>query len=77
MVEIFNDRGIIRIPANVTDRIVQGVIAVSEGGWYKEATDGADIGGSINVLTMTDKATPIANGNPQHTNLADVRLAKA
>lgn len=77
MVEIFNDRGIIRIPAKVTDRIVQGVIAVSEGGWYKEAADGADIGGSINVLTMTDKATPIANGNPQHTNLADVRPAKA
>ncbi len=50
-----------------------GVIAVSEGGWYKAAPDGADIGGCINVLTSTEKATPLANGNPQHTNLADVR----
>ncbi len=73
IVEIFNDRGVMRIPAKVTSKIVAGVIAVSEGGWYKTDADGADIGGSINVLTMTDKATPFANGNPQHTNLADVR----
>jgi anaerobic dimethyl sulfoxide reductase subunit A len=65
-----------RIPAKVTKRIVRGVIAVSEGGWYKSGKDGADLGGSINVLTMSDKATPLANGNPQHTNLADVRLIK-
>lgn len=71
--EVFNDRGIIRLPAKVTDRIYRGVVAVSEGGWYKEASDGADIGGCINTLTMSDKATPLANGNPQHTNLADVR----
>ena len=72
-VEVFNDRGVMRIPAKVTTRIVKGVIAVSEGGWYKSSKDGADLGGSINVLTMSDKATPLANGNPQHTNLADVR----
>ena len=76
MVEVFNDRGVMRVPAKVTKRIVAGVIAVSEGGWYKAGKDGADLGGSINVLTMSDKATPLANGNPQHTNLADVRLAK-
>lgn len=76
MVEVFNDRGVMRVPAKVTKRIVAGVIAVSEGGWYKAGNDGADLGGSINVLTMSNKATPLANGNPQHTNLADVRLAK-
>lgn len=75
MVEVFNDRGIIRIPAKVTRRIAAGTVAVSEGGWYRLAGDGADVGGCINTLTMTDKATPIANGNPQHTNLTDVRKA--
>lgn len=75
-VEVFNDRGVMRIPAKVTERVTPGVIAVSEGGWYRPAADGADTGGSINILTMTDKATPLANGNPQHTNLADVRLYK-
>ena len=64
-----------RITAKVTERIMPGVIAVSEGGWYTAAPDGADIGGCINVLTSTEKATPLANGNPQHTNLADVRKA--
>lgn len=73
-VEVFNDRGVMRISAKVTKRISRGVIAVSEGGWYNMDEDDADRGGSINVLTMSDKATPIANGNPQHTNLADVRL---
>ena len=75
MTEVFNDRGIIRIPAKVTRRIAAGTVAVSEGGWYRPAVDGADVGGCINTLTMTDKATPIANGNPQHTNLTDVRKA--
>ena len=75
MAEVFNDRGIIRIPAKVTRRIAAGTVAVSEGGWYRLAGDGADVGGCINTLTMTDKATPIANGNPQHTNLTDVRKA--
>ena len=75
MTEVFNDRGIIRIPAKVTRRIAAGTVAVSEGGWYRLAGDGADVGGCINTLTMTDKATPIANGNPQHTNLTDVRKA--
>ncbi len=75
MIEVFNDRGVVRIPAKVTERISAGTIAISEGAWYSRAEDGADIGGCINTLTMTDKATPFANGNPQHTNLADVRKA--
>ena len=75
MVEVFNDRGIVRIPAKVTERISPGTVAISEGGWYKKDSDGADMGGCINTLTMSDKATPLANGNPQHTNLADVRRA--
>lgn len=74
MVEAFNDRGVIKLPAFVTERIKEGVIAISEGGWLKKDKDGKDIGGSINVLTTAEYATPIANGNPQHTNLADVRL---
>lgn len=73
--EVFNDRGTIRIPAKVTDRISAGTVAVSEGGWYRPGSDGADLGGSVNMLTMTHNASPLANGNPQHTNLADVRKA--
>jgi anaerobic dimethyl sulfoxide reductase subunit A len=73
-VEIRNDRGRIRIPAHVTHRVMRGVTALSQGAWYNPADDGTDTGGSINVLT-TSRPTPLAKGNPQHTNLVEVRLA--
>lgn len=75
LVEIFNDRGRIRIPAKVTGRIVSGCVALSEGGWYTPDKNGVDCRGSINVLTMTHKATPLAKANPQHTNLVQVQAA--
>ncbi len=75
LVEVFNDRGVVRIRAKVTERIMKGVVAIHEGAWYAPKADGADEGGCINVLTMSDKATPLARANPQHTNLADVRRA--
>ena len=73
MIEVFNDRGTVRIPAFVTDRIVRGAVALSQGGWYTPDENGVDTRGCINVLTYTYKASPVANGNPQHTNLVDVR----
>lgn len=74
LVEIFNRRGTVRIPAKVTRRIVAGCVAMSEGGWYTPDKQGVDTRGSINVLTMTHRATPLAKANPQHTNLVEVRL---
>ncbi|MBQ1419065.1 MAG: molybdopterin-dependent oxidoreductase, partial [Firmicutes bacterium] len=71
-VEVFNDRGVCRTTAFVTDRIISGVVAMSEGVWYKPGEDGVDERGSINVLTHT-VPTPDSRANPQHTNLADVR----
>ena len=77
LVEVFNDRGRVRIPAKVTRRIVQGVTAMSQGGWYTPDRQGVDTRGSINVLTRADRPTPLAKGNPQHTNLVEVILAPA
>ena len=74
MVEVFNDRGKVRIPAKVTTRIVRGVTAMSQGGWYKPDKKGTDTRGSINVLTRADTPTHLAKGNPQHTNLVQVSL---
>ena len=75
MTEVYNDRGCIRIPAVVTRRIRQGVAAISQGGWFTPDKQGTDIRGSINVLTSTAYPTPIAKGNPQHTNLVEIRKA--
>ncbi|MCQ2561834.1 MAG: molybdopterin-dependent oxidoreductase, partial [Clostridia bacterium] len=71
-VEVFNERGVVRTNAYVSERIMQGTIALSEGVWYKPGKDGIDERGCINVLTHT-VPTPYSHANPQHTNLADVR----
>lgn len=74
-VEIWNDRGKTQIIAFVTNRIIEGVIAVAQGAWYTPDENGVDIRGSINVLS-TSRATPLAKGNPQHSNLVDVKPIK-
>ena len=72
MVMVYNDYGKIQIPAIVTGRIRPGVTAISQGGWYTPDENGADQRGSINVLTGS-RPTPLAKGNPQHTNLVEIR----
>lgn len=69
---VFNDRGATRVPAHVTDQILQGVTALSQGAWYDPDADGVDRAGSINVLTSA-RPTPYAHGNAQHTNLVEAR----
>ena len=71
LAKVWNDRGVIHMPVFVTDRVVRGVVAIAQGAWYKPDRDGADKRGSINVLT-SDRPTPLAKGNPQHTNLVEV-----
>ncbi len=70
--EVFNDRGRLRIPVLVTDGILPGVVAIPQGGWYDPDGNGTDRRGSINVLTSL-RPTPLARGNPQHSNLVEVR----
>lgn len=70
--EIYNDRGCIRMPILVTNRIAKGVVAIAQGAWYQPDADGIDTRGSINVLTSS-RPTPLAKGNPQHTNLVQVK----
>ena len=72
---VWNDRGRVRIPVKVTDRIMPGVAAMAQGAWYDPDGDGTDRGGCINVLTSL-RPTPYAHGNPQHTNLVEVGPAE-
>lgn len=74
-IRIFNEHGEIHLTAKVTPRMMPGVVALGEGAWYAPDKKGVDHGGSINVLT-TQRPSPLAKGNPQHTNLVDVQLLK-
>lgn len=67
-----NVRGRMSVPVKVTERVATRVLALSQGAWYCPDENGTDRNGSINVLTSL-KPTPLAKGNPQHTNLVRVR----
>lgn len=73
-VRVFNDRGIMEIRAKLTQRIAPGVVAVPQGAWERINAEGIDIGGCINTLTH-HRPSPLAKGNPQHTNLVDIKKA--
>ena len=72
-VRVFNARGEVRIAAKVTPRIMPGVSAMGQGAWHQASMTGdrIDHGACINTLT-THRPSPLAKGNPQHTNLVEI-----
>jgi anaerobic dimethyl sulfoxide reductase subunit A len=74
MVDVFNERGRIQLPAKVTTRMMPGVVSVPQGAWYAPNNDGVDVGGCVNTLTKYHPS-PLAKANPQHTNLVEVEKA--
>ncbi len=51
MVRVFNDRGEVAIPVEVTERIVPGTVAIPQGAWFAPDENGIDRGGCANTLT--------------------------
>ena len=73
LTDVYNDRGRIRIPSQVTERIAPGVVNVSQGAWYDPDEEGVDRGGCANVLT-NDQQSP-GGAVPMNTALVQVELA--
>jgi len=73
LVDVYNDRGRMRIPAQVTGRIMPGVVNVSQGAWYDPDENGIDRGGCANVLT-SDAQSP-GGAVPMNTALVQVEPA--
>ncbi|MFC1893920.1 molybdopterin dinucleotide binding domain-containing protein, partial [Chloroflexota bacterium] len=70
MVKVWNDRGKMIIPANVTERIMPGVVDLPQGTWYDPDEHGVDRGGCANILT-NDAPSP-AGALPSNTCLVQV-----
>ncbi|MFX1502200.1 MAG: molybdopterin-dependent oxidoreductase [Promethearchaeota archaeon] len=72
LIDIYNDRGRIRIPAKVTERIIPGTVCVYQGAWYNPDKDGIDLGGCANVLTQ-DSYSP-GGAFPLNSSLVEIEL---
>jgi anaerobic dimethyl sulfoxide reductase subunit A len=70
-VKVYNDRGAMIIPCQVTNRIMPGVIDIPQGGWWTPDEHDIDRRGAINVLT-SERWTPLAFGSAQHTIMVQV-----
>lgn len=71
MVKVYNDRGVVHIPAYVTNRIRPGTTNMPQGAHFTPNADGVDIRGCGNTLTNY-RPTPMAKGFTAHTNLVQV-----
>ena len=71
---VHNDNGQLLSKAKVTSRVMPGVLAMGQGAWHNANASGLDVGGCLNVLT-SDHPSPLAKGNPQHSNLVDIKKA--
>ena len=74
-VEVYNQRGTVRLPAKVTERIMPGVVCIYQGAWYHPAVDGVDEGGCANVLTDTRESP--TGGLATHTTWVEVRRSES
>ena len=73
-VKVYNSRGATILVCRLTDRIMPGVVAIPQGAWWKPDDEGIDRGGSVNVLS-SEKWTPLAFGNAQHTIMVEAEKA--
>jgi anaerobic selenocysteine-containing dehydrogenase len=67
LIEIFNERGIIKVKANVTQGIKRGCISISNGWWNAS-------GGNPNFLSK-GRETDMGHGTAFHNNMVEVRKA--
>ncbi len=51
---IFNNRGRVLVPAEVTERIMPGVVDLPQGAWFDIDEAGIDRGGCANILTPSE-----------------------
>ena len=74
MVRVFNERGEMLIPAEVTERIMPGIVAIPQGAWYDPDENGIDRGGCANIFTKN--LTSPAGAFASNTALVQAEKAK-
>lgn len=70
-IRIFNDRGEVHIEAKVTPRMMPGVVALGKGTGTTRTPRVCGSGGQ-HQRADHQRPSPLAKGNPSHTNLVQV-----
>ncbi|MFC1846306.1 molybdopterin dinucleotide binding domain-containing protein, partial [Chloroflexota bacterium] len=74
MIQVYNDRGEVVMPAYVTSRIMPGVILIHQGGKYIPDESGVDFGASTSTLLGGDSDSCFTPARA--TNLVQVEKYK-
>jgi anaerobic dimethyl sulfoxide reductase subunit A len=74
VVEVWNDRGKVVVPAYVTERCMPGVAVLHEGAWIDLDKDGVDRAGNPDMLTL-DEPSP-AGSFAYNTVLVNIKKTK-
>jgi len=74
-VKVYNERGTIIMPCQVTNRIMPGVVDIPQGTWWTPDENNIDRRGNVNVLT-SERWTPLAFGATLHTIMVQVEKVK-
>jgi len=77
VVLVNNSRGQVLAAAMVTNRIMPGVVRLTQGSWYNSVNpgdpNGLDIGGCANTLTSDQGTSDLAQASSTHTSLVQVQ----
>ena len=74
IVEVWNERGRVVVPAYVTERVLPGVAVIYEGAWLDLDENGVDRAGNPDMLTL-DEPSP-AGAFAYNTVLVNIRKSK-
>lgn len=73
IVRVYSPRGQILAGAVITDKIIQGTVAICEGAWYDpQESDGLCKNGNPNVLTRDEASSQLGQGNSPNTCIVQV-----
>ncbi|MEM7170963.1 MAG: molybdopterin-dependent oxidoreductase [Pseudomonadota bacterium] len=77
IVRVYNDRGSCYARVSLSDDILEGVVAMSTGAWYKPDESGIDQHGNPNILTRDIGTSRIGQGSSAHTCMVQVERLEA
>ena len=76
VVMLFNQRGKILAGANISDKVMPGVVVLSTGAWFDPDYDlNLDRHGNPNVLTKDVGTSSLGQGPTCHTTLVELKKA--